>query len=322
VGDSAFAGAHPVDVAVAWLSRRSKLFSRGWGDEALLTSLSQRLSYAAAPPPICVQWRPPDKRGSILLRDGTFTSPLEILPSETSMAHVRARSTGGNTTACVILAASRDEGYRVREHVFGSLVGRGIDLYLLENPFYGLRRTAAGPSLATFCDQALQSVGMVWEARALLEYLRSRYEKLVVAGYSMGGHMAAIAAAVCPFPLACAALATGASAAPIYTRGLLSWSVDLDALAGESRLRSAARERLQFLIEASDITCHAPPMRADAAIIAGCTRDGYVLRTEIQRLHAHWPGSTLRWIRAGHISALLTSRRALCDAIADSAAKL
>ena len=113
-----------------------------------------------------------------------------------------------------------------------------------------------------------------------------------------------------------------ASAAPIYTRGLLSWSVDLDALAGESRLRSAARERLQHLIEASDITRHAPPIRADAAIIAGCTRDGYVLRTEIQRLHEHWPGSTLRWIRAGHISALLTSRRALCDAIADSAAKL
>lgn len=129
--------------------------------------------------------------------------------------------------------------------------------------------------------------------------------------------MAAIAAAVSQFPLACAALATGASAAPIYTRGLLSWSVDLDALAGKSHLRAAARERLQRLIEAADITRHAPPVRADAAVIVGCTRDGYVSSSEIRRLHVHWPGSALRWIRAGHISALLTRRRALCDAIAD-----
>lgn len=285
------------------------MFSRGWGDESLLADLSQRFSYADSPPAIWVQWGSAGERRSISLRDGTFLSPLAILPKETSTVHVRACSAEGNTAACVILAGSRDEGYLAREHVFGSLVKRGIDLYLLENPFYGRRRTAAGPSLATFCDQALMTVAMVWEARALLELLRGHYEKLAVAGYSMGGHMAAITAAVSPFPLACAPLATGASAAPIYTRGLLSWSVDLDALAGKPHLRAAARERLNHLIEITDITRYAPPMRADAAVILGCTRDGYVLGTEIQRLHNHWPGSSLRWIRAGHISALLTSKR-------------
>jgi alpha-beta hydrolase superfamily lysophospholipase len=319
---SAITGAHPIDVAVAWLARRSKLFSRGWGDESLLADLSQQFSFADALPPIYVHWQSVGKRRGTELHDGTFASPLTILPAETGTAHVRACSAEGNTSACVILAASRDEGYVARKHIFGPLVRRGIDLYLLENPFYGRRRTAAGPSLATFCDQALMSLAMVWEARALLEFLRNRYEKLAVAGYSMGGHMAAIAAAVSPFPLACAALATGASAAPIYTQGLLSWSVDLDALAGKSDLRIAARERLQHLIEAADITRLAPPTRPDAAVIVGCTRDGYVLAAEIERLHAHWPGSTLRWIHAGHISALLRNRRALCDAIAEGVEKL
>jgi hypothetical protein len=59
-----------------------------------------------------------------------------------------------------------------------------------------------------------------------------------------------------------------------------------------------------------------------AAVVAGCTRDGYVLRAETERLHQHWRGSALRWISAGHFSALVTQRRTLCDCIADAIAKL
>ena len=49
--------------------------------------------------------------------------------------------------------------------------------------------------------------------------------------------------------------------------------------------------------------------------------DGYVLRSETER-HHHWPGSTLRWISVGHFSALVSSRRALCDCVADAVEKL
>jgi hypothetical protein len=138
----------------------------------------------------------------------------------------------------------------------------------------------------------------------------------------MGGHMAAITAAVTPYPVACAALATGASASSIYTRGLLSWNVDLDALGGGPIHRSAARERLQYLFSVVDITRYPPPLRADAAVVAGCKRDGYVLRSETERLHQHWKGSELRWISGGHFSALMTRRRALCDCVAQAAEKL
>ncbi len=216
-----------------------------------------------------------------------------------------------------MLAASRDEGYWIRERVFGSLTARSIDLYLIENPYYGLRRDGRGPSDVTVSDHGLMALAMVLEARALLVYLRARYSKLGIVGYSMGGHMAAITAAVTPLPVACAALATGASASAIYTRGLLSWSVDFNALGGE-----AARERLRELFDTADLAGFRPPVGVDAAVVSGCTRDGYVLQSETERLHRHWKGSSLRWIEAGHFSALLTQRRALCDCVEEAVGKL
>ena len=162
------------------------------------------------------------------------------------------------------------------------------------------------------------ALGMVLEARALLGCLRAQYKNLAAAGYSMGGHMAAITAAVTPFPIACAALATGASASTIYTRGLMSWCVDFDSLAVEPAQRSDAQERLHRFFDAADITNYPVPIRVDASIILGCTRDGYVLRRETERLHQHWAGSTLRWLNAGHFSALVTSRKTLCDCLSDA----
>jgi pimeloyl-ACP methyl ester carboxylesterase len=320
--DKIIAGVHPLDVFAAWLTCGSKLFSRGWGDESLLAELLERGSFARPPGPISVEWSTAEGADKKVQRDGTFTSPLSALPKEASTVHVRAWSQAGNTAAWVILAASRDEGYKMRERIFGALVRQGLDLYFPENPFYGLRRTTPSASLATFSDQALMNLGMVWEARALVEYLRNWYQKVGVAGYSMGGHMAAITAAVCPFPIACAALATGASAAPIYTQGLLSWSIDLAALAGETGLQSEANERLRRLIGASDLTQYAPPLRTDAAVLVGCARDGYVLCKEIERLHKYWPGSELRWLQRGHVTAVIRGGNFLRRAVADATDRL
>jgi pimeloyl-ACP methyl ester carboxylesterase len=313
---------HPLDVLAAWLTCRQKLFSRGWGDEKLLSHLIQNASFGQPLEPISVNWCVTGGHDGQIRRDGTFASPLDLLPTGARTAHVRAWSKDGNAAACVILAASRDEGYKTRERVFRSLVSRGLDLYLLENPFYGRRRTSSSASLDTFSDHVLMNMGSVWEARTLLEYLRGLYDRLTVAGYSMGGHMAAITAAVSPFPVACAALATGASAAPIYTQGLLSWSVNLRALSTEKDQQQAARKRLHLMIEAADVTRQSPPIRSDAAFLVGCASDGYVLANEVKRLHEHWPGSTLRWLPAGHVTGLLLFRAALRDAVVDATRKL
>lgn len=315
--NSETARVHRLDRAVAWLSRNSRLFSRGWGDDAVLMEFSARRRYLAQPRPTAIEWKLQSHRGKQASRDGTFRSPLEALPGAAATAHVREWSQPGNETACVVLAASRDEGYWIREQVFLPLTARGIDLFLLESPFYGLRRDGRGPSEITVADHGLIALGMVLEARALLDYLKPRYGKLAIAGYSMGGHMAALTAAVSPQPVACAALATGASASAIYTRGMLSWSVDFDTLGGLT-----GRERLRTLFETADITRFRPPVRVDAAVVSGCTRDGYVLRSETERLHRHWKGSELRWIEAGHFSALFTQRRALQQCVETAVAKL
>lgn len=313
---------HTLDLAVAWLSRRSKMFSRGWGDEGILDEFSQRARYLDAPAAVTVVWGVKIESEDEECRDGTFTSPLKALPDGAQTVHVRGRLRRGNRAACIMLAASRDEGYGIRERVFGPLTQRGVDLYLLENPFYGLRRAGRGPSDITVSDHGLMALGMVLEARALLEYLRPHYQKLAVAGYSMGGHMAAITAAVSPKPVGCAVLATGASASSIYTQGLLSWSVDFDTLGGGKAGRAKAEERIRKLFDVADVTRYRPPIRVDAAVVSGCTRDGYVLPSETERLHRHWRGSTLRWIHAGHFSALLTRRLALRDCVEEAIEKL
>lgn len=304
------------------MSRRSKIFTSGWGDEEFLTRLHGQVSPAEVPDEIAPSWQDVENRDGVLRRDGSFPSPLVDLPDAVRLVHLRSLTRPGNHMAGVLLAGSHDEGYRIRERVFGSLVNRGVDLYLLENPYYGVRQIPGGLAAIKVSDQAMMAVGMVLEARSLLGWLRPQYEKLAVAGYSMGGHMAAITAAVTAFPVACAALATGASASTIYTRGLMSWCVDFDRLAVDPAEETTAKERLHGVFDAADITNYPPPQRVDATIILGCSRDGYVLRSETERLHQHWGGSTLRWLNAGHFSALITSRKALCDCLIDALALL
>ena len=320
--NAAQSGAHPVDICLALLWSRSKLFSQGWGDERLLASVADLRGYLQPAYVPHINWYRDSERRGVRTLDGSFVSPVDLLPQQSGIAHVRASVREGNDTACLILAASRDEGYRIRERIFGALIDRGLNLYFLENAYYGLRRVSAGPTSATVSDHILMVVATVCESLGLLAYLRQRYRKLVVTGYSMGGHMAALSAATSREPVACAALATGASGSAVYTRGLLQWSVDYATLERDPAMRGQARHRMQKLFSGADITQHPRPVRPDAAVIAGCKRDAYVLQSETERLHAYWPGSTLRWIDSGHFPALLTCRTALCDCVAEAASKL
>ena len=103
-GNRVVAEAHPLDVLIASLSRRSKMFSRGWGDEAFLARLWGTVSDTDPPCSIAIDWRAPKRRGTIARRDGTFTLPLTSLPRESTTVHVRAWLRQGNRYACVILA--------------------------------------------------------------------------------------------------------------------------------------------------------------------------------------------------------------------------
>jgi len=76
------------------------------------------------------------------------------------------------------------------------------------------------------------------------------------------------------------------------------------------------------LFAVADITNFRFPIRVDAAVVSGCRRDGYVLQSETERLHRHWKGSRLRWIKAGHFSALVTQRQTLCECVEEAMGSL
>ncbi len=308
---------HPVDFAVAALLRGQRMFSKGWGDEEVLRRLEEQPLFDQPPCLPEITWRPGRARKSRhgMVRDGTFASPYTDLPEFVSLAHVRLISAPGNQRAVVGIAGSREEGYGLRQAIYGPLVRAGTDVLLLESPFYGVRRlpTLNTASLPTVSQQTLMNLALVEESRALVTWLLAqKYSRVGVAGYSMGGTVAALTAATVDAPLAVAVLAAGLSSAPVLTRHMLSWSVDYDALGDWGRVR------LRRMVERGDLVHYPPPKAVHAAIVLGCRRDGYIPGDQVRALHALWRGSELRWINAGHVSALFTQRRALRAAVSDS----
>jgi hypothetical protein len=315
---------HWLDRAYARLASRRPLFQAGWGDEALLAATSEKGALAGPSPETARPlFGPRQRRRGVWVRDGRFCSPEPGLLGPVATAHVRwlTLSASPARSACLVLAGSREEGFTLREAVYRPLVLRGTDILLLESPFSGLRRAPAQRTAAvrTVSDHLLLNLALLQEARALLAYLQEAgYHRRAVAGFSMGGFMAAAVAALSTEPLAVAALAAGTTPAPVFTRGLLSRSVDFRALGEGHGGEEAARVRLASLFGLADTSLLPPPVRPEAAVVVGFLRDGYVAAADTAALHAHWPRSRLRWADAGHISALLFHREALRTAVADA----
>ena len=322
---------HWGDHVAAWLSPARRLFGHGWGDDAALASLARPGRFDEAPRAIDLVWtRAPSRTLGITVGDAVFESPVRELPAASRTAHVRWISfvrpeEARSRPVYVVLAASGDAGYGTRELLWASYVRNSGSVLLLENPLYGPRRPAhqVETNVATVSDHLAMNVAMVEEARALLAWLgRAGFTRLGIAGFSMGGSMAALCAAVSREPIAVAIFAAGASAVPIFTEGLLSRSVDFETLARTSGSERAARERLASLFEGADLDRHPPPIRSDAAVIVAGRRDGYVKPESIRQLASHWRGSEVRWLDTGHAGALVLHPHMLIAAARDAMRRL
>ena len=87
--------------------------------------------------------------------------------------------------------------------------------------------------------------------------------------------------------------------------------------------REAARIALAHVLETyTDVTRLPPPALPAAAICVGARADAYVARASVAELAAHWPGSEVRWVPGGHVSAFLTQGDAFRGAIRDSVARV
>lgn len=311
---------HWLDRVVSQALRFPPLYAHGWGDEHVfaqaeggLLSVDVADLNPALGPPI------PDR--DLVRQDLTVLSPVaDELPDSVRTVHARLWTQDGLDPAqpCVlVLAGSGGAGFTRRESWSLPLVRQGVQLLLLENPYYGRRAppNQRGARLRTFADQLRMNRATVAEALALLAWLRPRVAHVGVSGFSMGGHMAALTAAHSDAPLGCAALATGRSPVPIYTTGALATSIAWRTLARQ--LGSDPRARVGQVLQAA--TARVPTPHPDSRlIIVAAERDGFVQPEEARRLHASWPGSELRWLPGGHVTAVLRHTGALRQAVVDA----
>ncbi len=291
---------HPVDRAAALLFRHGpaslKVFRNGWGDGNLIGTLAVT-GEEPAPPPIEITWDTPDVSGELVTTHGRFPSPADHLPAASRLAVVRkVEPADGAERLVVMMAAWNDHGYRTRTGLAERLAVRGITSVMLENPYYGTRRAWSDPPIRTVADFAVMGRAAVQEGRALLDHFGSDYD-VGVTGYSMGGNIASLIGALMERPVAIAGLAASHSPGPVWLDGIITNMVDWKALGGRA---NGNEERLRRELSGASVLAVPPHPHTAHAVIVGARDDGYIPPSAVEDLHAHWPGSELRWLPGGH----------------------
>jgi hypothetical protein len=57
-------------------------------------------------------------------------------------------------------------------------------------------------------------------------------------------------------------------------------------------------------------------------VIVGASQDAYVSPQSVMDLHAHLPGSEVRWVPGGHVSSFILHQPAFRQAVVDSLSRL
>ncbi len=307
---------HPIDQAAGWLFRfgpaTRKVFTGGWGDEDLVSELDSR-RHRDRPAELTIDWSE-DQPGDLFdTRDATFSSPAPHLPESSRTGALRMITPhAADGRLVVLMAAWNDHGYATRTTLASLLAERGITTVMPENPYYGARGTGAEQPIRTVADFAVMGRAAVEEGRALLAHFAPTH-RVGIAGYSMGGNTAALAGALSDGPVAIAALAASHSPGPVWLDGVIRHVVDWNALGGPE-----AAAQLRAELSRATVLSIAPRRHTSWAVIVGGRRDGYIPPWAVEDLHAHWPGSQLRWLNDGHATMLWRRKPALVDAIVAS----
>ena len=255
--------------------RRRAVFPDGWGDHQLIDDITAMESGTVPTHDIDIVWNRKEERHGARLRRGTFASPIaDRLPIQSRAASVELWSPPtGDRAVVVILPAWNEEGFDRRRLLARPLVDLGVSSLLLEAPFYGGRRPDAWSSasvqpIRTVADFMLLGYSIVVEATALLREMRS-IGTPGVTGYSMGGSLAALTAALSPFPVAAAPLAASNSPEAVVFDGMLGNGVSWGHFEEDE-------DRLRSVLDAANTLRHpARPHHATAVLVAA-TGDAFV----------------------------------------------
>jgi hypothetical protein len=116
-------------------------------------------------------------------------------------------------------------------------------------------------------------------------------------------------------------LAPPCSPDTVLSDGVLKDICDWAALGGRGVSRQEARRELCDHLARFSVLSIPPPVLPEAAIVVGTSEDGVIPPAEMRRIAAHW-GCELRWIEAGHVSAVLRHQGAMRQAIVDAFERL
>jgi pimeloyl-ACP methyl ester carboxylesterase len=320
-----------LDRLYARSSNRRLFFKNGWGDLPRLRELCFTGDHPGPPRPVEVSWDQTAESGDFLIRRGSFPSPYTDLPlpaqSRTSFFELLLpRKASRETPVCLHFAATGDEGFDRRRRAFAlPLLREGIGSLILENPYYGRRRPPDqyGKMLNRFSDLWAMGGAAVEEGRSLLQWLRREgYERLGVFGISMGGSMAARVAVLEERPVAMIGCVTAHSASAVFTEGILKNHLAWDVLNREWAGGGPAIALMRELLDRTDLRRSPPLKRPEAAFLVAARRDAYIPAASAAMLHAHWPGSTMRWLDTGHVGAFLFHRRDFLRAVREAFGRL
>jgi pimeloyl-ACP methyl ester carboxylesterase len=271
------------------------------------------------------------RRAGIAFEHLSFCAPFPA-PAAVPRAHEWAE-VEGNTTAHAYLLRHGDRsrpwvvvlhGHRMGEPRDLRLLGSqrlantlGVDVAHLVLPMHGPRGRGAVPTFPGL-DPLTNLFGMaqsVWDARSLLAALRAEgADTIGVFGISLGGHVAALLAALEP-DLRCviAGVPTSDLATMLERTVRHHWGDDAVAATG---VADEAFRTLSRLVSPLSLPVVVPRERR---FIYAAVGDRLVTPDQAIALWRHWDRPSILWLQGGHIvNNVGASRRFVVDALTDS----
>lgn len=295
-----------------------QVFPQGWG--ASYSQLQDIYSIKPLHPlaHLKIRWSPAKRDGSVLYKEGEFRVPQsEDLPEGIRDAHFRfICPTYPSMKLCLILAGWGEHGYNLRMRLARALYEKGIGSLLLENPYHGRRIVPgrAGTPVLTVAEAGHLVHAAAYEGRGLLHYFKKQGYKVGVAGFSMGGTIAAWISLRNPYPLPTTLMAAPYSPEVGLCDGIMRRGIVWGKL---SKLKDP-EGKLRKLLGRVSLLDFPPPKKSRRIIMLAARHDRIIPPESVRAFHEHWPTSELRWRPGGHISMWLFDVASMVDAIVDS----
>lgn len=349
----------------------TRFFTRGWGDPETLKKIirfrkilgdrTKAQAYLDNSQPVTLTKEV--VKDGVRVIDGYFPAPLlnhlpEVCPKEIGTANFQAVlpsdwPSGGPKPVVLQFAGTGDHYFWRRRNMMALPLAREqkVGSIILENPYYGVRKPKdqLRSSLHHVSDLFVMGACLIMESQVLLHWAeRQQWGPLCCHGISMGGHMASLAAAAWPKPIALVPCLSWTSGSVTFCQGVMSRAIDWKQLSkqfNEGRAYKAEvldllvspefgetnnyfkeereKEALHFMRWLMDECTHlgnfSPPVDPDLVELVVAEYDAYQPRVGITPLHQVWGGvREPRVIKEGHIKSYLLYQHVFRTAIVDA----